>query len=152
MPTPRSKPRHPLRSVWTAMRDRCNNPRSAQYAAFGGRGIEVCARWARFAHFVSDMGARPSAHHFLDRRNVNGHYEPSNCLWSLRGATPPRQERSAPDPEYAAALQNLLDGGVSVAEAFRTLGPAKTVKYQHRSTKILKKATHDHVKAARKKR
>jgi hypothetical protein len=63
------------------MRDRCNNPRNNRYHDYGGRGINVCDEWGRFDNFLRDMGERPQGY-TLDRIDVNGNYEPSNCKWS----------------------------------------------------------------------
>jgi len=73
------------------MRERCANPRSRSYADYGGRGIGVCERWAKFENFLADMGERPSRAHSLDRfPNADGNYEPGNCRW----ATPTKQARN----------------------------------------------------------
>lgn len=43
----------------------------------------MCDRWlTSFENFFADMKVRPSAKHSLDRINVNGNYEPSNCRWA----------------------------------------------------------------------
>lgn len=68
---------------WHSMKQRCNDPRSHKYNQYGGRGIAICDRWKSFAAFLEDMGFKPSAKHSIDRINVNGNYEPSNCKWSL---------------------------------------------------------------------
>jgi hypothetical protein len=72
---------HPLYTTWTDMHQRCRNPNAPDYKNYGGRGITICARWYDFAAFAADMGERPAGH-TLDRRNVNGNYEPSNCRWA----------------------------------------------------------------------
>lgn len=69
--------------VWRGMKERCNNKNNSHYKDYGGRGIQVCDRWINsFSNFLSDMGKRPSSKHTLDRVDVNGNYEPSNCRWS----------------------------------------------------------------------
>lgn len=66
---------------WSMMLDRCTNPRSRNYADYGGRGISVCARWRDFATFYADMGTRPGGTS-LDRIDVNDGYYPDNCRWA----------------------------------------------------------------------
>jgi hypothetical protein len=69
---------------WDMMRQRCLNPNHARrYSYYGGRGIRVCRRWAKFSNFLADMGERP-ANTSLDRKNPNGNYSPSNCRWGTR--------------------------------------------------------------------
>jgi len=67
--------------AWCQMRVRCNNPKNAKFKYYGARGIMVCERWQKFENFISDMG-HPSKGLSLDRIDVNGNYEPSNCQWS----------------------------------------------------------------------
>lgn len=69
--------------TWASMKERCTNPNSRVYSYYGGRGITICERWINsFVDFVDDMGDRPSKDYSLDRINVNGNYEPSNCRWA----------------------------------------------------------------------
>ena len=68
---------------WAGMFDRCNNPKDHGYHNYGGRGITVCVRWKKFENFLEDMGECPEGLS-LDRINVNGNYEPSNCRWTNR--------------------------------------------------------------------
>jgi hypothetical protein len=69
--------------IWTDIKTRCYNPKKHNYQNYGGRGIRMCDRWLNsFSNFIEDMGMRPSKSHSIDRINVDGNYEPSNCKWS----------------------------------------------------------------------
>lgn len=72
-------------STWISMIGRCRYPNVHGYMNYGGRGIRVCERWlgnSGFQNFLADMGERPSRRHSVDRLDVNGNYEPSNCRWA----------------------------------------------------------------------
>jgi hypothetical protein len=67
-------------SIWTNMHTRCSNEKSGKWMHYGGRGISVCERWRQFECFLADMGECPPGLE-LERLNVDGNYEPSNCSW-----------------------------------------------------------------------
>lgn len=73
----------PEHNTWCRMRSRCFNEDDPKYPDYGGRGITICERWSRFENFFADMGPRPSLKHSVERKEVNGNYEPGNCIWAI---------------------------------------------------------------------
>ena len=74
----------PTHKSWTQMFTRCYNKNDPAYKYYGEKGIEVCDRWKDFNNFFNDMGERPSKNYSLDRIDVKGDYEPSNCRWVVQ--------------------------------------------------------------------
>jgi hypothetical protein len=68
------------------MKERCQCETNPNYSNYGGRGITVCEEWKdNFQTFyVWAMSSGYSTDLTLDRINVNGNYEPSNCRWYTR--------------------------------------------------------------------
>lgn len=75
----------PVYRAWVQMRGRCSSPAHKLYSYYGARGIAVCTRWRDdFDAFCADMLPSWKKGLTLERMDVNGDYEPSNCRWATQ--------------------------------------------------------------------
>lgn len=72
--------------IWQGMKRRCDCASNNSYKYYGARGITVCDEWyndfSAFKQWSLNNGYIEGL--TIERRNVNGNYEPSNCTWISR--------------------------------------------------------------------
>lgn len=75
-----------LINIWSSMNRRCSNSADNAYKNYGGRGIKVCNEWKNSVESFCDWAIHNGYQRGLsiDRIDVNGNYEPSNCQWITR--------------------------------------------------------------------
>jgi hypothetical protein len=73
--------KHKLYRKWQDMLNRCRNKNVDRYMSYGGRGIKVCEEWATdFKNYYDWCMANGWEDKLqVDRIDVDGNYEPSNC-------------------------------------------------------------------------
>ena len=146
---------HPLYPAWCSMIARCEQPLVPSFKHYGGRGIRVCDRWRDFFRFfVADMGPKPTPQHSLDRIDVNGNYEPSNCRWA--DATTQSRNRRVVKPitvngvTYPTQSAAAVAHGISKGDFSRRLRQGMTPEdaVQKRETIMVSGREYPSIKAA----
>lgn len=75
-----------LYRIYQGMKTRCYNTNDPGYLYYGAKGIQICNEWLedfmRFYKWAITNGYSDDLS--IDRINVNGNYEPSNCRWATK--------------------------------------------------------------------
>jgi len=76
-----------LYNTWRGMKERTTNVKSSSYQNYGGRGIKLCKEWYSFNGFKQWVDTTNYVDGLtIERIDVNGNYEPSNCCFITKKA------------------------------------------------------------------
>lgn len=126
--------------IYQKIKGRCYKETDKAYAKYGGRGIGICEAWLGdngFENFFEWSIQNGYADELsIDRIDVNGNYEPSNCRWvdavvqannrrnnrriTCEGQTKTMAEWSKITGVSSATICTRLNNGWSIKEALYT--------------------------------
>lgn len=124
--TKHGKARHNNRSrlyvIWWDIKSRTTKPNNEKYKYYGGRGIEMCNEWKNdfvsFQNWALENGYADNL--TIDRIDVNGNYEPSNCRWITR-AEQLNNRRNSRIIEYNGRKQTAKQWADEIGINYKTL-------------------------------
>ncbi len=102
------------------MKRRCNDSKSINYPAYGGRGIAHDPCWddvSAFQAWAKQSGYAEGL--TIERLNVDGNYEPGNCTWIPADQQSQNRRMVAKAPDGRAWSRVALDNGIGLS-AYRT--------------------------------
>lgn len=118
-----------LYSIWSAMKNRCYNPKKQGYKYYGGRGIEVCEEWkddfSSFANWALQNGYDENAEPYkctLDRKDYNKNYSPENCRWvDMQIQNQNKRKFKGAKYEYGGESHTLKEWAQIIGTCYHTL-------------------------------
>lgn len=110
-----------LYDIWIHIKDRTMNPDSWSAENYYDRGITLCEEWLDYPTFSTWAKANGYTEDTtIDRIDVNGNYEPSNCRWT----TPLQQannRRTCIMIEFNGKTQSLADWAREIGVSYDTI-------------------------------
>ena len=92
------------------MRRRCSDHLTSHFYLYGGRGITVCDEWDKSfeSFYLWAINNGYSDGLSIDRIDVNGNYDPSNCRWAT-AKQQARNKRNNRLVEYNGEKKTLIE-------------------------------------------
>ena len=116
---------------WAKMKKRCISPSPKDYAAYAGKGINICEEWHKFEPFAKWASENGYAEHLeIDRIDNSKGYCPENCRWVTPLENLRHKSRSTMSMEKAQAMRADFENGASHKNLMAKYAESKDVVSQ----------------------
>lgn len=98
-------------STWSKMMGRCYTKKDNSYLHYGARGIKVSLKWHNFDNFLGwALKSEWQKGLTLERKNVNGNYNPKNCTWATAQEQASNRRRTKVEKAFGVSdtFKNLV--------------------------------------------
>ena len=118
-----------LYRTWINMRARCNNPKEPKYKLYGAKGIKICSEWNKYINFKDWALINGYSDNLtIDRINVKGNYEPSNCCFiSIKENA--GKDKIKISKEVYLKIKDLIIKGNGVEDSYKSFGFSRSAYY-----------------------
>lgn len=127
--------------IYKSMKKRCYNITCDKYKDYGGRGITVCEEWLHnFQSFYEWAMSNGYADDLtIDRKDVNGNYEPSNCRWIPKKEQAHNKRNTIYDENHISIAKQAREIGIVEPSIARSRYKAGWSSYESVHTPVLRK-------------
>lgn len=120
---------NPLYNSWHDMKRRCLNPNRKDFMWYGGRGIEVCDKWLKFAGFAEDMLGTYFTGATIDRIDNNKGYCKENCQWSTKSKQQQNRSNNSGHWKHKKEVDAMHKKGATYKEIASHFGMSVSTVY-----------------------
>ena len=108
--------------IWCGIKKRCYNENSKNFPQYGEKGVAVCEEWKNdflsFYDWCIENGYNENL--TIDRIDVKGNYEPSNCRW-ITHAEQQRNRTNNIYLEYNGETKTLSEWCVVMGQPYKRI-------------------------------
>lgn len=117
---------HPLYRVWTSLKERCLNPKHANYKYYGGKGVKICDGWFNYKKFYDWCLGNGWGKGLQLDKDIKGDgtlYSPETCCFVTPKINTQNSSQTKLTKEIAIEIRNSKEKNVVLAKRYGVTPP-----------------------------